>query len=91
MERKTNKKEKKGVVISTKMDKTAIVKVYRTVQHPFYKKTIKKATKFKVHDENNQAQVGDLVLIAETRPISKEKRWRIVKKIEIKVTGENND
>lgn len=73
------RKIKKGRVISHKMDKTAVVKVYRTTHHPLYKKTIRKATKFKVHDESNQAKKGDEVIIAETRPLSKEKRWRIVK------------
>lgn len=73
------RKVKRGIVVSNKMDKTAIVKVFRITQHPLYKKTIKKATKFKVHNEENQVKEGDEVLIAETRPFSKEKRWRIVK------------
>jgi len=61
------------------MDKTAVVRVYRTVKHPIYNKIVKRATKFKVHDENNQAKKGDEVIITETRPLSKEKKWRIVK------------
>jgi small subunit ribosomal protein S17 len=60
------------------MDKTIVVAVTRLFQHPVYKKTIKRVTKFKAHDENNKCQVGDTVKIIETRPLSKEKRWTVI-------------
>lgn len=60
------------------MDKTAVVAVTRLFQHPKYKKTVKRVTKFKAHDENNKCQIGDTVKIIETRPLSKEKRWVII-------------
>mgnify|MGYP002723063122 CR=1 FL=1 len=69
----------KGVVISDKMDKTITVLVEEKIQHPVYKKRINKSKKFKAHDENNEAKVGDKVLIMETRPLSKHKRWRLVR------------
>jgi small subunit ribosomal protein S17 len=72
------RKEKIGVVVSDKMQKTIVVKVMYTVQHPRYKRMIKKYKKFKVHDEKNIAHVGDLVRIQETRPLSKEKYFRLV-------------
>jgi len=72
------RKELIGVVVSDKMDKTIVVKVERLVTHPLYKKTIKKSKKYKVHDEENKAKTGDKVKIMETRPLSKEKRWRLV-------------
>jgi len=65
-------------VISDKMDKTRVVLIERTTMHPLYKKVIKKYTKAKIHDEKNKSKVGDKVKIAETRPLSKEKRWRLV-------------
>jgi len=67
-----------GKVISNKMDKTVVIAVTRLFQHPKYKKTVKRVTKFKAHDENNKCQVGDTVKIIETRPLSKEKRWVVV-------------
>ena len=67
-----------GQVISDKMDKTVVVVVETQRQHPLYKKTLRYKTKFKAHDENNACRVGDLVRIMETRPLSKEKRWRVV-------------
>ncbi|WAM34650.1 30S ribosomal protein S17 [Caldicellulosiruptor morganii] len=76
------RKTRIGVVVSDKMDKTVVVAVETLVQHPLYKKTIKRTTKFKAHDENNECRVGDKVLIMETRPLSKEKRWRVVKILE---------
>ncbi len=76
------RKERVGVVISTKMDKTITVAVQRLVQHPLYKKSIKQTKKFKAHDETNQCNVGDTVRIQETRPLSKTKRWRLVDIIE---------
>ena len=74
-----DRKEKEGIVLSRKMNKTAIVSVERLFAHSFYKKVIKKIKKYKVHDENNASQAGDKVIISETRPISKDKRWRIEK------------
>lgn len=74
-----DRKEKEGIVLRRKMDKTCVVSVERLFPHPLYKKSIKKITKFKVHDEENKSKAGDKVLITETRPISKDKRWRIVK------------
>jgi small subunit ribosomal protein S17 len=71
-----------GKVVSDKMDKTIVVAVETFVTHPLYKKQIKKTTKFKVHDENNECKVGDIVRIMETRPLSKDKRWRLVNIIE---------
>src|SRR5437762_10364115 len=66
-----------GVVVSNKMDKTAVVAVERRMQHPLYKKIIRRTKRYKAHDESNEARLGDIVRIAETRPMSKEKRWRI--------------
>jgi small subunit ribosomal protein S17 len=67
-----------GKVISNKMDRTVVVAVTRLFQHPVYKKTVKRVTKFKAHDENNKYQIGDVVKIIETRPLSKEKRWVVI-------------
>lgn len=66
-----------GVVVSDKMDKTVVVKVDRIVKHPMYLKTIKKSAKYKAHDEGNTCHVGDKVTIEETRPLSRDKRWKI--------------
>lgn len=71
-----------GVVVSDKMDKTIVVAVKDSVQHPLYKKIMKRTVKFKAHDENNECGVGDRVMIMETRPLSKDKRWRLVKIVE---------
>ena len=68
-----------GIVISDKMDKTRIVSVARLVRHPFYEKVSKKSSKFSAHDETNQSHEGDLVEIMSTRPLSRTKRWRIVR------------
>jgi len=68
-----------GLVSSAKMNKTIVVDVERTVQHPRFKKYVRQRTRFKAHDENNEAQVGDMVQIMETRPISKTKSFRLVK------------
>lgn len=67
-----------GIVVSNKMNKTVVVKVERLTRAPYYKKIITKTKKFKVHDENNQSKVGDKVKIIETRPLSKNKRWRLL-------------
>lgn len=76
------RKERTGVVTSNKMDKTIVVAVERKVKHPIYGKFIKKTTKFHAHDEKNEASIGDTVLIMETRPLSKTKRWRLVEIVE---------
>lgn len=76
------RKSRIGVVSSNKMMKTITVKVERKVKHPIYGKFVKKTTKFTVHDEQNQCSIGDLVKIMETRPISRNKRWRLVEIIE---------
>src|SRR3989338_11525828 len=75
------RKEKVGVVLSNKMQKTIVVQVKRKTLHPEYGKVIEKAAKFKVHDEKNEAKTGDRVRIVETRPLSKDKRWRLVEVI----------
>ena len=76
------RKTRVGNVISDKMDKTVVVAINERVKHPLYKKTMKRTVKFKAHDENNTCGVGDKVLIMETRPLSKDKRWRVVEIIE---------
>ncbi len=72
------KKIYSGTVVSNKMDKTVVVAVTRLFQHPVYKKTVKRVTKFKAHDEKNACQIGDIVKIIETKPLSKEKRWLVI-------------
>ena len=72
------KKIRTGKVVSDKMDKTVVVLVQTPRQHPIYKKFVRHSARFKVHDEKNACKVGDVVKIAETRPLSKDKRWRIV-------------
>ncbi len=72
------RKNRVGIVVSDKMDKTIVVAIEQRVKHPLYKKIVKRTKKFKVHDENNSAGVGDKVLIAETRHLSKDKCWRLV-------------
>lgn len=74
-------KRREGIVLSSKMDKTAVVQVERLYLHPLYGKSIKKMKKYKVHDEKNSLKAGDRVIICETRPISKDKKWRIEKVI----------
>lgn len=76
------RKSRVGVVVSDKMDKTIVVAVKDKVLHPLYGKTVNRTTKFKAHDENNECGIGDRVLIMETRPISKDKRWRLVEIVE---------
>ena len=82
MEARNLRKQRQGVVTSDKMDKTIVVAIEDNVMHPLYKKIIKRTVKFKAHDENNTAGIGDKVEIMETRPISKDKRWRLVRVIE---------
>ncbi len=76
------RKTKIGKVVSNKMDKSIVVAVERLVRHPLYRKYFKKTSKFMAHDEENQCQIGDVVKIMETRPLSKLKRWRLVEIIE---------
>ena len=76
------RKTRTGIVVSDKMDKTVVVAVRTKVRHPLYGKMVNKTTKFKAHDENNDCGIGDTVRIMETRPLSKDKRWRIVEIIE---------
>lgn len=82
MEERNLRKERVGIVTSDKMDKTIVVAVSERVKHPLYKKIVNRTKKFKAHDENNIAGIGDKVLIAETRPLSKDKCWRLVEIIE---------
>lgn len=77
-----NRKTRIGRVVSDKMDKTVVVAVETFVTHPLYKKQIKKTTRFKAHDENNECAVGDIVKIMETRPLSKDKYFRVVNIVE---------
>ena len=76
------RKTRVGKVVSNKMDKTIVVAIVDSVQYPLYKKIIKRTIKLKAHDENNTCNIGDRVEIMETRPISKDKRWRLVRVIE---------
>jgi len=76
------RKTRVGKVASNKMDKTVVVEIIDSVRHPLYKKIVKRTVKFKAHDEENTCNVGDKVEIMETRPLSKEKRWRLVKVLE---------
>lgn len=79
---RNERKVREGIVVSDKMDKTIVVGIETTTLHPIYKKRVKKTTKFKAHDENNDAKAGDKVKIMETRPLSRDKRWRLVNIIE---------
>jgi small subunit ribosomal protein S17 len=79
---RANRKEREGVVVSDVQDKTIVVRVERTTTHPLYKKTIRVSKKYHVHDETNDAHVGDTVRIVETRPLSKLKRWRLTEVVE---------
>ena len=82
MEERNLRKIRTGRVVSDKMDKTIVVAVEDHVKHPLYKKIVKRTYKLKAHDENNECGIGDRVLIAETRPISKDKCWRVVSIVE---------
>ncbi|MGN1095963.1 MAG: 30S ribosomal protein S17 [Eubacteriales bacterium] len=82
MEERNLRKTRVGMVVSTKMDKTIVVAIADNVKHPKYGKVLKRTTKFKAHDENNECAVGDRVSIMETRPLSRDKRWRLVEIIE---------
>lgn len=76
------RKTRVGTVVSDKMDKTIVVAVLETFAHPLYKKTVRRTYKLKAHDENNECGIGDRVKVMETRPLSREKRWRLVEIIE---------
>jgi len=82
MEERGYRKTRVGVVVSDKMDKTTVVAIKTKVRHPLYGKMVNRTRKFKVHDEENQCGIGDTVKIMETRPISKDKRWRLVEIVE---------
>ena len=81
-ENRAFRKTRIGQVVSDKMDKTSVVAIEDSVQHPLYKKTMKRTYKLKAHDENNECGIGDTVEVMETRPLSKDKRWRLVRVIE---------
>lgn len=76
------RKTRVGLVVSDKMDKTVVVAVQEHYRHPVYKKVMRSTYKLKAHDENNECRIGDKVLVMETRPLSKDKRWRIVEIVE---------
>lgn len=82
MSERALRKTRVGKVVSDKMDKTIVVAIEDSVQHPLYKKVIKRTYKLKAHDEENQCGIGDKVKVMETRPLSKDKRWRLVEVIE---------
>jgi small subunit ribosomal protein S17 len=82
MSERNLRKTRVGIVVSDKMDKSIVIAIKDNVRHPLYKKIIKRTIKFKAHDENNECGVGDKVEVMETRPISKDKHWRLVKILE---------
>ena len=82
MEERNDRKTRTGTVISNKMDKTVVIAIKENVTHPLYKKVVKRTVKMKVHDEKNECGVGDRIRVMETRPLSKEKRWRLVEIVE---------
>ncbi len=82
MEERNQRKVRAGVVVSDKMEKTIVVAIRDKIKHPIYKKTMNKTKKYKVHDENNEAGIGDFVEIEETRPLSKDKYFRLVRIVE---------
>jgi small subunit ribosomal protein S17 len=82
METKPHRKTRVGVVVSDRMEKTIVVSISKKVKHPKYKKFVSRRVKYKAHDEGNECKIGDRVLIEETRPLSREKRWRVAEIIE---------
>lgn len=82
VEERGQRKTKVATVVSDKMEKTVVVSIERITRHPLYGRTMRRTVRFKVHDEENAARVGDKVEVMETRPLSKEKRWRIVRILE---------
>ena len=81
-EERNDRKTRIGMVVSNKMDKTVVIAIKENVTHPLYKKVVKRTVKMKVHDEKNECGVGDRIRVMETRPLSKEKRWRLVEIVE---------
>ncbi len=86
-DRAPKRKDLVGVVVSDRMDKTVVVRVESVFRHPLYKKAVRRHKKYKAHDEENRCRVGDRVRIMETRPLSKEKRWRVVEILERGTSG----
>ncbi|MFA5675549.1 MAG: 30S ribosomal protein S17 [Christensenellales bacterium] len=82
MSERGKRKSRVGIVVSDKMEKTIVVQIIRKAKHPLYGKTVNITKKYKAHDEKNEAKIGDKVMIAETKPISKDKRWRLVQIVE---------
>ena len=82
MSERTRRKTRTGMVVSDKMDKTIVVAIEDNVRHPLYKKIVKRTVRLKAHDENNECRVGDRVTVMETRPLSKDKRWRLAAIVE---------
>ena len=82
VERETRQRERQGVVVSDKMDKTIVVEVASVKPHALYKKVVRRTTKLKAHDEANEAKIGDKVLVRECRPLSKDKSWRLMQVLE---------
>ena len=82
MEQRAIRKTRTGKVVSDKMDKTIVVAIETSVKHPLYKKIVKRTYKLKAHDENNECNIGDRVKVMETRPLSRDKRWRLVEILE---------
>ena len=81
MEKQTSKRKLEGIITSDKMDKTVVVEITTLKTHPKYKKSYKSSKKYKAHDEENKYKVGELVVIEECRPLSKDKKWRVIRKI----------
>ena len=81
-ENRPRRKVRMGTVVSSKMDRTIVVRIERTLKHPTYQRVIRRSSKLMAHDEKNQASPGDLVRVMETRPLSKNKRWRLVEIVE---------
>lgn len=81
-EERSNRKVRVGTVVSDKMDKTVVVEIRTKVKHPLYGKTINRTSRLKAHDENNECNIGDRVKVMETRPLSRDKRWRLVEIVE---------
>ena len=81
-EERNLRKTRVGVVVSNKMDKTIVVAIKERINHPLYKKTVNRTKKLKAHDEKNECGIGDTVMVAETRPLSKDKHWRLVQIVE---------
>lgn len=91
VERTNQRKERIGIVLSNKMQKTIVVQIKNKIRHPKLGKVMEHATKFKVHDEKNEAKIGDRVRISETRPLSKEKCWRLVEVVQRGAVKANDD